>query len=61
MDGLELCGGTTAIALVLRMCCVGVRCHIGRSHLTTVYVCNAEESLGRSPAPQYQGNGNGCL
>jgi len=38
VDGPELCSGTTAIALVLRMRCVGVRCHTGGSHLTTVYL-----------------------
>lgn len=38
MDGPELCGGSTAIALVLRMGCVGVRCHTEGSHLTTVYL-----------------------
>jgi hypothetical protein len=36
VDGPELCGESTAIALVLRMRCVGVHCHTGGSHLVTV-------------------------
>jgi hypothetical protein len=38
VDGPELCGETTAVALVLRMRCVGVRCHTVRSHHATVYL-----------------------
>ena len=38
MDGPELCGETTAIALLLRMRCVGVRCHTVGSHLAKIYL-----------------------
>jgi len=34
--GPELCGESAAIALVLRMRCVRLRCHTGGSHLVTV-------------------------
>jgi len=37
VDGPEFCGETTAVARVLRMRCVGVRCTVG-SHLATVYL-----------------------
>jgi hypothetical protein len=38
VDGPELCCETTAIALVSRMRCVGVRCPTVGSHLATVYL-----------------------
>jgi hypothetical protein len=38
VDGPELCVETTAIALVLRMRCVGVHCRTLGSHLATVYL-----------------------
>ena len=51
MDGPDLCGETAAIALAHALC-EGALSYCRVTPRDGLFVCNGEESLGRSPAPQ---------